>query len=195
MTTNQTETWEQRREREDAERAEKTKQFKEKVGGVALFLGCTFDELPDNPAHSRINLENGAAVGITREAYGTNPSPKWEISGVFPRNSKGEYFSPGQIKIKVNGNRPIKTIAKEIQNRLLPEYLPAFTEQKKRAEGSDEYYRQTDESKRLAEELTRGFGGRVGYEAHGDKIHLKLYSLSHEQCKQLIEVYKNLDEN
>lgn len=54
-----------------------------------------------------------------------------EISPVFPRGRNGDHYGPYQFepaKITVASSRPPAAIAKDIQRRLLPAYLPALAE-------------------------------------------------------------------
>ena len=81
------------------------------------------------------------------------------IRGDFPRDNRGHYFGPGygdqKFEVTVSGERSIESVARDIERRLLREFLPAWTEAEKQRLESASWHQK---ALAQARDLAIGFG-------------------------------------
>lgn len=104
-----------------------TQEFKEKVGqiGAILEMSVEFPSDADMSWHRWAYLKNGDRSIRISNGSGVDEN-KFHISGDFPRTIKGEpgFYGNSQSSINVSVSKTPEQIAKDIERRLLPVYLP-----------------------------------------------------------------------
>lgn len=103
-------------------------EFKDKVNVVGMILNMSV-EFPldeDMKRNKRAHLiKNPQKIRISNGGY--QNEHKLHISGAFPTTIKGEpgyYYGNSQSSINVSDSKTPKQIARDIERRLLPVYLP-----------------------------------------------------------------------
>lgn len=120
--------------------------------------------------HAVIAREDGASISINGNGW-TSDGRVSITPGLWPKSKKGEEFSPyrysgeGSPRITVAQGRPAKDIAREIERRFLPEYLPLYTKMLERRNATD--VRQ-DSTQTASENLAKLVGGKVQGQERGD---------------------------
>jgi hypothetical protein len=71
----------------------------------------------------------GAEITFSVSSHGADAG-RCSIGAVWPRLSNGQHYTPRKDEVRrisVNGERSSVEIAREVQRRLLPAYLPAYS--------------------------------------------------------------------
>lgn len=130
------------------------------------------------------------------------------VSANWPSDSKNRVYYPRNYdktdykSITVDANKSPERIAKDIQTRFLPGFLPEYNKQATRAAGSDDYAAMGQRGiARLAEaygvlppggdvtEISLNLGGYHGSaECCGKSAHINLRGLTVEQAKQVLKL-------
>jgi hypothetical protein len=141
----------------------------ESIAGVGEHLAGNWDLIP-NPEEWPMgaHLVDPAA---SASLYFCHHEGKIHVSSDLPKNAKGEtpYVTGyGQLgkrmpSINVSFDKTPQQIAKDIERRLLPEYLPVLEKAVEQIADSDAYYNKTES---FAEEIAR----IVGVEAKGNTV-------------------------
>ncbi len=183
---------------------------------VAFFLNegeqtpvWTFKPMDEPYPTQYISGPNEAELSIRIETYGARKG-RIEISGNFHIGRDRQFVDVREWngsqrsklpEISVAGDRGAQAIAKEIQRRFLPEYLPLLAKAIVRRNESNTY---EDKTRANLATLAEIAGARVpedrgrtttyftggDIQVSGDSITLKLSSLSVEQAKQILEMMK-----
>lgn len=198
------------------EQAAKAKTFQNQVKAIAKALGRPIVTRPGDVADriGLIDLGEGRAIHFGK-VWNQNRA---EVSGVWPRNAKGELFSPrtfsnsnsGYASITISLDRSPEAVAKDITRRLLPGYNAEYAQQVLYRDGSDKHANDTVESLRLAAAAlgvaapkaaecgrTLSLSVQIGdtwgsVEACGEDVSLKLTGLSREHAAVVLAAVKSL---
>ena len=116
-------------------------EFKEKISQIGAILGMTVEFPSDEDmkwnkyAHL---IKEDQKIGIRNGGY--QNKDKFHIDGDFPRSEKGGYGHYGQSpSINVSDSKTPKQIAKDIEKRLLPIYLPELKKSIKQVDQANVY--------------------------------------------------------
>lgn len=136
---------------------------------AALGDGWRSEYDPDSFGRYRATLHgpDDAKILMWRDRYGNDG--KLTVSGSYPDNNA---YDVKHVKIGIGETRGAAVIAREIQRRLLPDYLPELVRIKK------DNARRTDNRAarlRLAEELAGPIKGRVIDDARSSHTHIVTY--------------------
>jgi hypothetical protein len=157
--------------------------FLELIAEVGEFLGGSWDIIP-NPEEWPM----GAHLvdhDIHASLYFNHHEGKIHVSGDLPKDAKGEipyvegYGQLGKRMPSINAsfNKTPEQIAKDIERRLMPEYMDILMKALSRIASSDSYHSKTE-----------GFAGQiakiVGVEAKGNKV--DFYRSSHPVFSETI---------
>lgn len=144
---------------------------------VAKFLpGWTWrGPLYEHTTDTHVVITNADGAQITVSGNGWTRDGRLTIgAGRWPKTKKGEECGPNGYsdphpRITVAENRPAKDIAREIERRFLPDYLPLYAKMVEQRNAID--VRQ-DSAKVKVTELTKIIGGETrGLEAGDGEVH------------------------
>jgi hypothetical protein len=97
------------------------------------------------------NASSGAILHLDgREDYKTRTVPRMSVRGSLPSDSKGQEvvvlgYGERMPEITINSSKPADKIARDIESRLLPAYLPLLAKAKERLATSSAYQSATDD--------------------------------------------------
>lgn len=187
---------------------------------VASFLpgwtwrGPLYEHTEDT--HAVIRNAEGAEVTISGNGW-TRDGRLTISAGRWPKSKKGDEFAPSRHgnsgdeapSITVAETRSAKEIAREVERRFLPDYLPLYAKMVERRDLTD--VRQ-DSTKTASEKLAKIVGGKVQGSDRGDgevqwfhdddtygdaKSHdggqdwtLSIHGLSYEKLAQILKIVK-----
>lgn len=210
-TTVVNETFEQRQDREAQERVEKYEQAEKIIQSVCEIMGFELDEREvDYWCFAREISKGDIKLFIRADSYGHKG--KFEIIGSYPRDSKGQYINPYDYnesradKINVSMTKTPEQVAKDIERRLMPEYLLRLAKIKKRIDESDNYHLSRQETIKQIAKAT-GFeisthvedGAIYFYDdglsidvkpRSGHKVDISIGGLSSEKAIQVLKLLK-----
>jgi hypothetical protein len=150
-------------------------EFIAKVSEVAKVLGMQIAEHEDYGwNHREIVGDNSISISVSNPTYPKAEENKLRFHGNFPHGTHGSHYGAYNAKneISVSADKSVERIAKDIQHRLLPDYLEALNkalEAKKVTE--DREAKEIANLKKLADyfgvELTnRGADGKMIWVSH-----------------------------
>lgn len=135
-----------------------TQEFKDKVLAVGAILGMVVEFYPDEDMRwYRWAILTKDAQKI-RISNGTNGEEhKLHISGDFPRTIKGEsvFYGISQSAINVSESKTPEQIARDLERRFLPVYLPELEKTVERVKETNIYYQKREAN---IEKLAKYFG-------------------------------------
>ena len=121
---------------------------------VALHLGAPwkYNHIKDI-AFGRFEIIDGQGRGLTLvNEYG---KPRFKIYGQFPPAVTSRYFR-FNLSIGVGATRPARDIARDIERRLLPQYLEAFEQAKAEKRQEDDLEKRLDITACALAKVTNG---------------------------------------
>lgn len=124
-------------------------EFYELVLDVANHLPGTWDveRYPHdwNWGGKLTEVESGAVLHLDgREDYKTRTVPRMSARGSLPKDSKGQEvvvlrYGEKMPEITITSSKPADKIARDIESRLMPAYLPLLAQAKERIAAQDAY--------------------------------------------------------
>lgn len=186
-TTTTNETWEQQQAKQKQEREVNYIKTEQKITAVCNILGFQLDNREtDYWNFAREIIKGDIKLFIRADSY--QSKGKFEISGSYPRDAKGQYINPYEYnesradKINVAMTKTPDQIAKDIERRLMPEYLLRLAKVQERISSNDNYHSSRQETiKEIAsatgfEVSTHVEDGAIYFYDDGFTIDVKPYS-------------------
>lgn len=180
MTTN-TETWEQRRDREKAEAIARTKALFEYATEIADYLGggWLLQPVPNDPdrefEHSHPHFRNAFSGAEFWIGLDWRKKDRVDVHANWPKDANGreqrphfsDYseFGAAAPSITFARSKPAKQAAKDIERRFLSEFLPLWAKQEQVVQRQDDY---RSNRQLLAGSIAALLGGEVRKGSNGD---------------------------
>lgn len=166
--------------------------------GVAPLLGDGWT-FKDDPSHW-----GGTVLGPDdADLFFRMDGKRLVVSGSYPHGAYNKVYGYETHRITVSPDRPYEAIAKDIQRRLLPGYLPELASVldrvRKHDEGVDAQTRVADELAAILGETpragevgiyqtTHGTYGKVRVLHGGDHVSLELSNLDADRAKRILAI-------
>ncbi len=132
-------------------------EFKTKVEaiGAILNMSVTFASEEDMRWTKWAHLTGGDGQDIMIEIGDHKTKERFSLTGCFPRDNQGNYLHYGSSRsITVAAEKSPEQIARDIEKRLIPEYLVELKKALDQVETSNRYHRARHENlKKIADHL------------------------------------------
>ena len=175
----------------------------EKVKEVTNHLGNDWTlEQPESNFWLYVNHLEGGGLGMRYH------KERLQIFGLSARSPDREHFSSYDKEITCSVKRPAEAIAKDINDRFIPNYLQWYTTAE---EKEMKYYREREECRKQTTKIAgilnfeihpecikqsrfnkslpgRGTTPGIKVEVHNDHVHLNLKYLSWEQAESICQI-------
>ncbi len=160
--------------------------FVDVVKAIARVLGWLFDATWDgeNLTTARLVGPDGARIHIRVSTYDYRPDDgsRLEISGSYPHHPRYGSFSREYPSITVAASKEPQVIARDIQRRFLPKYLPLY---QKARQAEQDYVDGLARQGAVIQQLADVMGSKTGQSC--------VYLPSTLSCYGRIEVYEGGD--
>ncbi len=148
-------------------------EFKERIMqiGAALKMDVSFPSDEDMHWRKYAHLtKDQQDIGISNGDY--QNEHKLHISGCFPRTIKGESgrYSGGSIEINVSSSKTPEQVARDIERRFLPGYLPELEKAIEQVEKTNLYHQKRTEN---IQKMADYFGVKI--EEDGNRRDASIY--------------------
>jgi hypothetical protein len=212
------ETWEQRRDREDREKAIRDAKLTELVRFVAAEIDprCTVRQSNYSPI---ITTPDGFEFHVSWDTYSGRPVTKLNVSGTYGDLYKFKPCNAKLPEINVSASRGAATIAKDIKRRFLPGLMEIVTKMRDAKDRTDSYNDKSVNNTRKLVDLSNGAfelnykneysgGPRIdqpnasptrienfygSLSVSGDSVGIELRSLTMDQAERIIRALARRD--